>query len=147
MVVSPACAAMSRKCMGALEDVIEMVWPVLCSVRGDGSVEDGSWARQREAARVPRTTIRCFGISNRRIGSTGRMPRARSALRFKFSRREAMRAIHFIRMPPRTQAQKRDRIKPCARNPVAPRQIQVRIRLLSVNFFAARKDFPQEKSL
>jgi hypothetical protein len=45
---------------------MEIVWPVLRSVRGDGSVEDGSWARQREAARVPRTTIQCFRMSHRR---------------------------------------------------------------------------------
>jgi len=52
--------------MGALEDVIEIVWPVLRSVRGDDSAEDGSWARQRVAARVPRMTIQCFRMSNRR---------------------------------------------------------------------------------
>jgi hypothetical protein len=40
--VNLACAAMSRKYMGALEGAMETAWPVRRSVRGDSSVEGGS---------------------------------------------------------------------------------------------------------
>jgi len=63
MVVSPACAAMSRKDMGALEEAIEPGLPVPEAMRGAAGGEDGNCPRQREAARVPVTMIQCFADS------------------------------------------------------------------------------------